>query len=710
MNIDRQSLHRHSAFALLLLLGLCISGPASAQFTMTINSLADDGLQVPDDMICVTAASECTFRAAIEAANNRSDIVIIEFSPDLDTDALGRSIITPQSPLPTITQTVIIQGQTHPEFNPSQNLPRFLISGAAAGSSANGLRFEGGSENSQVRHLAVHDFMLSGIILAAVDSITLQDNYIGLRPLSLGTSEPAGNSGSGIVVTGSSNNLIEDNWIGGNGGDGIFIASGSADNLIVRNRIGQRSTGGGIGVDLAGNLGNGVHVAASAGSGNRIGLCSGFPQESCQANVITANGGHGVALLADDQQVQANWIGATPEAPDDPDYGNGDHGIRVDSSDNSIIGGLIFRQTIRHNTAVGISLAAGGNVVSGNLIRGNGARGIDIIDGGQDIMQNIIGEHEWGIGFSHSPDGTPGGLVRILGNRIGVSDNDDPIPNSIGIVGWEAGFSRIGEAGQGNIIAFNTSGGIAFNEAEASTIQSNWIGILPDGTPAGNDGPGIHVTVLSEGGSGGTKRIGYLAQDAIPEDHVEAPGALGNIIAHNGDGVLIDSNQDNFNLNDNPVRGNRFFANQGQAINLGADGDIVDPGGAQEGPNRLQNFPVFETSETFFDEGSGGIEFTYTVNTTSGNASYPLRVDFYVADGSSSQGRVFLHTDEYTGAFAAQPRSGSFTPPPGIDLQSAYLVATATDASGNTSQFSAAIPLVELGDEIFQDRFEEAEK
>ncbi len=688
---------------------LCIFASPSVmgQFTFTINSLADDGLQVPDDIICVTAASECTFRAAIQAANNRSDIVIIEFNPDLPTDALGRSIIFPQSPLPAITQTVVIQGQSHSEFDENDNLPRFLISGAAAGTSASGLRFEGGSEGSQMRHLAIYDFMLSGVTLAGVDEITLEDNHIGLRPLSFGTSEPAGNAGSGLVLTGSSNNTIEANWIGANASDGLFLASGSTDNLVIGNRIGQRPVSGGTGVDDAGNLGSGVQIASSAGNGNQVGQCSGFPNEICRGNVIAANAGVGIHLAADDQHVQGNWIGTTPEDPDNADYGNGEHGMQVDSGNNVIIGGLTQLQRIQHNAGSGIMLTSGVNEISGNLVLDNDTHGLLVVAGGQDIINNIIGGHEWGIAMSHPADATPDGLVRILGNRIGVSMDDEPIPNNWGIVNWEGGFSRIGDANQGNVIGFNTSGGMAFNEAEASWIQANWIGILPDGGPAGNNGPGINVTVLSDSGSGGTKRIGYTADATIPDEPVGTTEALGNIIAYNADGVLISSNQSNFNLDNNPVRGNRFFANSGQAINLGPDGDTVDPGGAAEGPNRLQNFPVFETTETFFNGNSGEIEFNYTVNTTSANASYPLRIDFYLADGSSSQGRIFLHTDEYTGAFAAQPRSGSFMLPAGVDPQDAYLVATATDDAGNTSQFSAAVSLAESGDSIFQDRFEQ---
>ncbi len=695
-----------SAALVVVLAGTMATFSAFGQVNFLINSLADDGLQVPDDTLCATAASECTFRAAIQAANNRAEIVIFELSPDLATDTLGRSIIFPQSPLPTISQTVVIQGQSHPEFDAAENLPRFLISGASAGSSANGLRFEGGSEGSQVRHLAIHDFMLSGITLAGVDDITLQDNHIGLRPLSFGTSEPAGNGGSGLVVTGANDNIIENNWIGGNGSHGLFLASGSAGNLIVGNRLGQRPVAGGTGVDGAGNLGSGIQVAASAGNGNLIGQCSGFPQETCLSNFIAANAESGIHLLANDQQVQGNWIGTIPEDPDNSDYGNGNQGVRVESSDNIITGGLFFRQQIRHNASNGILLEAGVNQVSGNFILANGFDGITVLDGGQEISGNVIGGQDWGIGFGHSSDATPDGLVRITGNRIGVTENDEPIPNNMGIVGWQAGFSRIGDAGEGNIIAFNTNGGIAFNESEASSIQSNWVGILPDGTPAGNGGPGIQVTVLSDGGTGGSKRIGYLAQDTIPIDHIEAPDALGNIIAYNGDGVRIDSNQDNFSLNNNSIRGNRFIANSDQAINLGSEGDTIDPGGAAEGPNRLQNFPEFNTGFTFYDDDQDVLIYAYSVNTAPTNAAYPLRVDLYLADGSSSQGRYFLGTSLYESFDATAEVGGSLTPPAGLSLAGGHLVATATDSDGNTSQFSAPVSLSELPDELFRDRFE----
>ena len=693
---------------IVVLAGTMAPSVVFGQITFFVDSLADDSLQASNGTLCTSTAGECTFRAALEAANNRSDTVTIDFATGIPVDAANRSIISPSTPLPAISSQVIIRGETHPNFSASEQLPRFLIDGDESVSF--GLLLANGSQDSEVRFIAIYNALQIGIRLDETSGVTLLGNHIGLRPLINNTSEIQGNGAFGIWVTASNDNTIENNWVSGNGFQGVIISHGSADNLLIGNRIGQLPTFGGTGVAVAGNGDAGIQVNPDAGSGNLIGNCSGFPTEICRGNIITANDGAGIRLMADGQQVQANFIGITPNDPDNDAYGNAAAGILVESSDNTIFSGLTVRQSIRFNGGAGISLSSSGNQVSGNLVRSNGSHGIAILNGGQEISNNIIGDHNWGIAIAHPIDATPDGLVRILNNRIGISQANEPIPNNWGIVGWEGGFSRIGDANQGNIIAFNTSGGIYFNETEASSIQANWIGILPDGTPAGNDGPGILVTVVSDGGIGGSKRIGYTAQDTIPAEHVETADAMGNVIAYNIDGVLIHSSQDNFSLNNNPVRGNRFIANSGQAINLGPDGDVIDPGGDAEGPNNLQNFPVFNPDFTFYDADQNLLYFTFSVNTSPLNATYPLLIDLYLADGSSRQGRYFLGTAEYQSFDAPADAGGSLTPPEGLNLEGAYLVATATDSDGNTSQFSEAILLTEPVDEIFQDRFEEAEE
>ncbi|TVQ37355.1 MAG: hypothetical protein EA370_06985 [Wenzhouxiangella sp.] len=746
---------------------------AHAQITFFVDSLADDPLQVEGDNLCVTDNNECTFRAALEAANNRSDTVTIEFNPAIPTDVLGRSIIQPSSPLPAISNQVIISGESHPDFSPSDPLPRFLIDGATAGGSAlaNGLYLVNGSQGSEVRFLAAYNFTQSGFVLGQTSEVTLEGNYSGLRPISANTAETLGNGAFGIWISASDNNFIENNWIGDNGFQGIIINSGSADNVMVGNRIGQRPTAGGSGVAVAGNGLSGIQINADAGSGNEIGRCvtistMPFIQE-CRGNFITANAGAGIHLIADNQSVYTNRIGVAPEEPTNAVFGNTGQGILIESSNNTISSGLNVEATaniIGHNQSDGILIhpdgsnnmitgtmigtnsvgedlgnadrgvfaLSGGNTISNNRIANNSTgirllagyneitdnevinhsgNGVNIDNGGQLIQGNIVGHNQSGIAYAHDIDATPQGLVSIFDNHIGVRPDGTPIPNNGGILGWSGGFTRIGNnEGRGNVIGHNENNGISLASTSDARIQANWIGVMPDGAPAGNGGSGIHIGLLPDGAPSNNNRIGYTVQDVIPDDHADSSQALGNIIAYNNTGIYLQPSGSNklhpYPLN-NAIRGNRFIANSEQAIDLGPGGDVTDPGGSEDGPNRLQNFPEFETSDTYYNEGAGSIEFTYTVNTTSANASYPLLIDFYIAHNDSRQGHTFLYTDEYTGFFAAQPKSGSFSLPAGLDPSGSYLVATATDNDGNSSQFSEAIPLTVLPDELFSDRFEE---
>ncbi len=83
--------------------------------------------------------------------------------------------------------------------------------------------------------------------------------------------------------------------------------------------------------------------------------------------------------------------------------------------------------------------------------------------------------------------------------------------------------------------------------------------------------------------------------------------------------------------------------------------------------------------------------------------SYPLSVSLYLADPTTlDQG------DGYLGDFFIGTEGETIeleSPVPG-GLISAYLIATTTDAAGNTSEFSAPILFGELPEQIFADGFE----
>ncbi|MEM6328337.1 MAG: T9SS type A sorting domain-containing protein, partial [Bacteroidota bacterium] len=125
--------------------------------------------------------------------------------------------------------------------------------------------------------------------------------------------------------------------------------------------------------------------------------------------------------------------------------------------------------------------------------------------------------------------------------------------------------------------------------------------------------------------------------------------------------------------------------NAGISIDLLGNGTTPnDTGDADEGPNRLQNAPVF-TSASY--DGSM-LSARVAVPTLPANAAYPLRIDVYTS--ASGEGAVWLGTRTIASADAGTAVSVAFTPAGRVGDE---IVATATDADGNTSEFSAPAPL-----------------
>ena len=192
--------------------------------------------------------------------------------------------ITLQSPLPAITNRVTIDATTQPGYAGS---PMVELNGASLGGGADGLFITAG--NSTVRGLAIHGFSGSGIRLAAAGGNVIQGNFIG-TDLTGTTALP---NGTGIQVEiDSPNNLIggtnsgNGNLISGNSGHGIVLNQ-SPENLIQGNFIGTDVSGV---VSLGNNL-DGLYL--NNASSNAIGgVFFGT------ANTIMYNGGAGVGIPA----------------------------------------------------------------------------------------------------------------------------------------------------------------------------------------------------------------------------------------------------------------------------------------------------------------------------------------------------------------------------------------------------------------------------
>src|SRR4029079_8705401 len=119
-----------------------------------------------------------------------------------------------------------------------------------------------------------------------------------------------------------------------------------------------------------------------------------------------------------------------------------------------------------------------------------------------------------------------------------------------------------------------------------------------------------------------------------------------------------------------------------------------DPADADSGPNNLQNFPDIVTATI---DGGGNLVLGYRVDSAPANSSYGalgLFVEFFRAD-PAGQGKTFLGNDRYTTADFSNGTPGTRQ----LNLGNAAslgvglgdtLVASATDASGNTSEFTSS--------------------
>ena len=207
-------------------------------------------------------------------------------------------------------------------------------------------------------------------------------------------------------------------------------------------------------------------------------------------------------------------------------------------------------------------------------------------------------------------------------------------------------------------------------------MQGNLIGTQQNGTsPLGNSLGGVLVGVNNNA-------IGGID-----------PGA-GNIIAFNGDdGVNVVGGSGH------AIRHNSIFSNgttnQHLGIDLGTGGVTPNdpnpascPADVDAGPNNLQNFPVITSASLL----TGSIRIEGTLNST---ASTTFSLDFFSIPScdiaGNGEGQTFLGSAtvmtnasciaDFTGANAIVL---SVTVPSGQRI-----TATATDAGGNTSEFSS---------------------
>lgn len=408
--------------------------PSAAAFnTITVNSLLDDA---PN-------SGNCTLREAIEAANTNAVVdACTAGSSGLDMIVFnvgsGVPSITPTSPLPVITESLTINGNTG-------GADRVEINGTNAGANVSGLTIN--ASGSQLQSLVINRFSLNGIVTQNSSSNSIKNCIIGLNA---SANARQANGGHGITINNGSFNVVggavsaDGNIISGNSLSGIEIVGDTDSNQIFNNIIGTNSAG----ATGLGNSQNGVLLQSSA---NIIGSAT-------AGNIISGNGSAGILVLSGGfTTIGGNIIGAnsagTLAIPNNA-------GIRLESSQNNQIGGAQPGEgnLISGNTTAGIELVMGAdnNSIRGNLIGtqlngtsplGNGSHGISFPSdisinntiGGAATLANTIA-FNGGAGVSLFAGGTGNRITQnsIFSNAqlgidlgaIGITANDDTDPDT----------------------------------------------------------------------------------------------------------------------------------------------------------------------------------------------------------------------------------------------------------------------------------------
>ncbi len=338
----------------------------------------------------------------------------------------GVHTITPNSVLPAITESVVIDGYTQPGSSPN-NLANgdnavLLVELDGSGIPGGAVLTPGlqiNASNCEVKGLVINRFIGEGIsIVGSAGSHTsgniIQGNFIGTNA----TGTVARGNNDGVKIQFSNNNLIGGttaaarNVLSGNGGRGILVATGASTNLIQGNFIGTT-------VDGTAALGNSSGGIFSGGTGpDTIGGTVAGARNVISGNVANA----GIFIQSGTSTgpvIQGNLIGTDVTG--------------------TVALGNHFGIWLNFGSSLGNGTIGGTADGARNVISGNRSDGVFISGGSRNnqLLGNYIGTDITGT----QPLGNAGNGVRI---------EESATNNSLG-----------GPlAGQGNTIAFNTGNGV----------------------------------------------------------------------------------------------------------------------------------------------------------------------------------------------------------------------------------------------------------
>lgn len=362
-----------------------------------------------------------------------------------------------------------------------------------------------------------------------------------------------------------------------------------------------------------------------------------------------------------------NTIGGVTAADRNVISGNRYAGVRIEGNlalTNTVQGNLIGLAPTGTTVLTGsqqlygvlLTNIAYGNQVLNNVISGNSVAGVVISDsaGDNQVQDNFIGP-------AASGDAVLSGSTQNDGVWINAGASNNLV--------------------QANLISGNRANGVRISGSSTfdNDVWGNTIGPALAGGPLPGSPQAVGVR-LSDGAT--TNRVG----------NGDEPTASNRIAFQTLTAVIVEGSSSRYNrVRRNDLAGNGPAA-AAPGIDLGADGITPDDAGdGDAGPNGLQNRPVISNITSIINQ----VQVDLLVDSSPSNALYPLTIDFYKAEtgaaaGQVAAGRTWIGSALYnTPQLVTTQRFTAALIPGSGDL----IVATATDAAGNSSEFSRAAPV-----------------
>jgi hypothetical protein len=623
-------------------------------------SARDDLVALGDHVEAIVGPARGAVRVAADGA------AVAGVAMRLDADAFSDLVVLePGATVPTVlvTQGAPAATVTNANDDGPGSLRQAIFAASARG---------GGTVVFDIPGDGPHTIAVRTALPAILDPITIdattQPGYDGRPVVEIDNSAVPGEVGLNLAFGAS---VVRGLAITGAGGSGISIF-GAAGNIVEGNYVGLDPAAG-----VAPNAGDGVTITAS--DENVVGGTT-----AAARNVLSGNdlGGVGLNSGATANLIAGNYIGVDPEgAAVRANFGDG---VYVEDSPLTAVGsqGAGGRNVISGNARLGVAIFGSATVralVQGNYVGldaagtrplANGADGVyvfrapDALVGGTAAGQgNVLSGNALNGIAVNSPD-TRG--AAVVGNLIGTDAQGARAVGNIGNGVYVDGATDTlvggSSPGAANVISGNESLGVGiFFGATGTRVQGNRIGLGVGGEAVGNLYDGVYIQQSNDSLVGGT-----------------AAGEGNTIAANRAAGVLV------FSGERNSVLGNSIANNGWIGIDVDEPGIATnDAGDADTGGNTALNHPLLTT--VLATGATTTVRGVY-----SGAPGLALRLEFY----ASADCDVFGvgEGEAFVGA-AAVTTDGSGTAQFDVSLPVAVPVgsvvtATATDAAGNTSEFS----------------------